>query len=594
MIEHQIQLKASEAFNSLYSASLQPSEISVQKTRKEFEGDYTINVFPFLKISRQSPEDTAVRIGNFITENMPELQSYNVIKGFLNLTIDQSFWIGFIDAEINDDSFGTVQQLSDKPVVIEFSSPNTNKPLHLGHVRNNLIGSSLAEILRASGHRVVKVNLVNDRGIHICKSMLAWQKWFEGKTPEDAQVKGDKLVGDCYVEFDKRLRQEVESLMQQGLEREEAEKKSLLMAEAREMLMHWEANDPKVRKLWANMNGWVYEGFDQTYKRLGIDFDKVYYESDTFLLGKSIVDEGLRNGKLFRKDDGSVWADLTNEGLDEKLLLRADGTSVYMTQDLGTAQLRHDEYDPEKLLYVVGNEQNYHFDVLKLILAKLGRKWADNIIHVSYGMVELPQGKMKSREGTVVDADDLMDQMYITAENMARELGKADELSSKESEKLFETISQGALKFFILRVDPKKNMLFNPEESIDFNGHTGPFIQYTYARIRSLLKKAEERGHLVDNPTDPGEVLPKEIEILKLLYGYPSVIHNAAKDLNPALVAGYAYELSREYNQFYQEVNILREADTMKAVFRLRMSLFTARVIASTMGLLGIDVPEKM
>lgn len=594
MIEHQIQLTASEAFNSLYSASLQPADIPLQKTRKEFDGDYTINVFPFLKISQENPELTAQKIGVFLSEMLDEVISFNVIKGFLNLVIDDGYWIAFLNEKISSAAFGTMEAVPEKPVVIEFSSPNTNKPLHLGHVRNNLIGWSLAEILKASGKRVVKVNLVNDRGIHICKSMLAWEKWFRDKTPVTEHVKGDKLVGDCYVEFDRMLKQQVAELVKGGLDREDAEKHAPLMAQAREMLMKWEAGDPGVRKLWSTMNAWVYAGFEETYRRLGIDFDKTYYESDTFLLGKAMVEEGLKEGRLFRKDDGSVWADLTPDGLDEKLLLRADGTSVYMTQDLGTAQLRHDEYKPEKLLYVVGNEQNYHFDVLKLILARLGREWAGDIIHVSYGMVELPEGKMKSREGTVVDADDLMEQMHRTAEKMARELGKADDMDAEEAEKLFETISQGALKFFILRVDPKKNMLFNPEESIDFNGHTGPFIQYTHARIRSLLKKAEERGYHLEKTTGPGEVLPKEKEILKLLYGYPAMVGNAAEELNPALVANYAYELSREYNQFYQEVNILREPDAMKATFRLRMSLFTANVIASAMRLLGISVPEKM
>ena len=573
---------------------LKPDDIVIQKTRKEFEGDYTINVFPFLKYSKESPEDTATNIGKYLVENMPGIKAFNVIKGFLNLLVGDGYWLAFLAENLFNKDFGSKPMLPAKPVVIEFSSPNTNKPLHLGHIRNNLLGWSLSQILSAAGHHVVKVNLVNDRGIHICKSMLAWQKWFSGKTPETENVKGDKLVGDCYVMFDRMLKKQAAELIGKGLDREEAETQAPLLAEAREMLKKWEAGDHDVRDLWSVMNSWVYAGFEKTYKRLGISFDKIYYESDTFLLGKAIVEEGLKTGKLFRKDDGSVWADLTPDGLDEKLLLRADGTSVYMTQDLGTAQLRHDEYNPQRLLYVVGNEQNYHFDVLKLILKKTGRTWAENIHHVSYGMVELPDGKMKSREGTVVDADDLMDQMFSTAEKMAMELGKARDMDEKEAEKLFETISQGALKFFILRVDPKKNMLFNPEESIDFNGHTGPFIQYTHARIKSLLKKAEDKGYGIMADVEPMDLLPKEKEILKLLHAYPAVVAEAARELNPALIANYAYELAREYNQFYQEINILREPDPAKAGLRLNLSFLTASVIASAMKLLGIDVPGKM
>jgi arginyl-tRNA synthetase len=594
MIETKIQHTTSAAFKALYSAAPEPDDIVVQKTRKEFEGDYTINVFPFLKYSKESPEETATKIGTYLTENMPGITEFNVIKGFLNLVVGEAYWLSFLAENLLNKEFGHHPISAGKPIVIEFSSPNTNKPLHLGHIRNNLLGWSLSQILQAAGYPVVKVNLVNDRGIHICKSMLAWQKWFNGKTPESGNVKGDKLVGDCYVMFDRMLKKQSAELIREGLNSEEAEKQSSLMAEAREMLKKWEAGEPTVRDLWSVMNGWVYDGFEKTYKRLGIDFDKIYYESDTFLLGKSIVEEGLKKGKLFRKDDGSVWADLTPDGLDEKLLLRADGTSVYMTQDLGTAQLRYDEYDPRKLLYVVGNEQNYHFDVLRLILKKLDRNWAENIIHVSYGMVELPEGKMKSREGTVVDADDLMDQMFLTAEKMAMELGKAGDMDKKEAGKLFETISQAALKFFILRVDPKKNMLFNPEESIDFNGHTGPFIQYTYARIKSLLNKAENKGYGIVNKGKSTDILPKEKEILKLLHSFPATVAEAAREYNPAVIANYAYELAREYNQFYQEINILREPDAAKAGLRLNLSFFTAGVIASAMKLLGIDVPEKM
>jgi arginyl-tRNA synthetase len=594
MIETSIQGTLVKAFRHIYSAEVSSLDIIIQKTRKDFEGDYTINVFPFLRISREKPEQTAQKIGMYLQEEMPEIIAFNVIKGFLNIVVDDDFWVQFLNNYQGEEKYGMALKPAGEAVVIEYSSPNTNKPLHLGHIRNNLLGWSVAEILKAAGKRVVKVNLVNDRGIHICKSMIAWQKWFDGKSPESASVKGDKLVGDCYVMFDKELKKEVERLMLEGMEKDEAEKKAPLMRSAQEMLQQWEANDPEVRKLWSRMNSWVYSGFEKTYSRLGIDFDKIYYESDTYLLGKRIVEEGLKEGKLFKKDDGSVWADLSDDGLDEKLLLRADGTSVYMTQDLGTAQLRYDDFHPEKLLYVVGNEQNYHFDVLKIILAKLGRKWAGEIMHVSYGMVELPAGKMKSREGTVVDADDLMDQMFETAENMAMELGKADDLSNDEANELFEMISLGALKYFILRVDPKKNMLFNPEESIDFNGNTGPFIQYTHARIRSLLTKAAVTGSKMPGQTMPAEVLPKEKEILKLLYDYPAVINDAASGLSPALIANYTYELAREYNQFYQEINILKEEDESKLKFRLSLSYFTALVIKSSMKLLGISVPEKM
>lgn len=594
MIETIISKASAEAFNSIYLASLKPEDIILQKTRKEFDGDYTLNVFPFLKISREKPEETANNIGNYIVSNIPEIESFNVIKGFLNLSIVKEFWTSFLAENLKDEYFGHQDIRPGQPVVIEYSSPNTNKPLHLGHIRNNLIGWSVSEILKAAGHEVVKVNLVNDRGIHICKSMLAWEKWFSDKTPENTSIKGDKLVGDCYVRFDQELKSEIADLQAKGQTQKEAEQNAPLMAEAREMLMKWEANDPATRKTWRQMNTWVYNGFDQTYQRLGVDFDKIYYESETYLLGKDIVNEGLKQGILFKKEDGSVWADLTSDGLDEKLLLRADGTSVYMTQDLGTAQLRYDDYHPENLLYVVGNEQNYHFDVLRIILAKLGRDWSDKIHHVSYGMVELPHGKMKSREGNVVDADDLMDQMHSTAEQMARELGKADDLDERSSYELFEMISLGALKFFILRVDPKKNMLFNPEESIDFNGHTGPFVQYTHARIRSLIKKASAKGLYPLSKTYQGLVLPKEKEILKILYSYPSVIDDAAKSYSPAIISNYVYELAKEYNQFYQEIHILREEDAEKAAFRLSLSAFTANVIKSGMKLLGINVPEKM
>ncbi len=594
MIETTIRESALRALKNIYSAELTPGDIIIQKTRKEFVGDYTINVFPFLKISREKPEVCAERIGKHIVENTAEVEGFNVIKGFLNIVVSGSFWTDFLAGNYSDISYGLAQEATGKAVVIEYSSPNTNKPLHLGHIRNNLLGWSVAEILKAGGKQVEKVNLVNDRGIHICKSMIAWQKWFSDKSPETTGIKGDKLVGDCYVRFDQELKKETAKMIDDGMDKEEAEKKAPLMAEARDMLQKWEQGDPVVKELWKTMNSWVYAGMDITYDRMGVDFDKIYYESDTYLLGKEIVEQGLKDGILFQKDDGSVWADLTAEGLDEKLLLRADGTSVYMTQDLGTAQLRYDDYHPESLLYVVGNEQNYHFDVLKIVLHKLGRPWADSIKHVSYGMVELPHGKMKSREGLVVDADDLMSNMFDTAEAMARELGKADDLSVEEAASLFEMISLGALKYFILRVDPKKNMLFNPEESIDFNGHTGPFIQYTHARIQSLLKKAEARGLSPAEMPFEGEVMPKEKEIVKILYTFPSVISEAANELSPAAIASFVYDLAKEYNQFYQEISILKEEDVSKAQFRLSLSLFTASVIRSAMGLLGILVPDRM
>ena len=594
MIETTIRKHAAQAINVLYSANVAPEHVIIQKTRKDFEGDFTINIFPFLKISREKPDVTAEKIGNYLLEQIPELENFNIIKGFLNIVVSDSFWTGFLSEKYVDKMFGKQEKSSGRPVVIEFSSPNTNKPLHLGHIRNNLIGWSVAEILKANGNVVVKVNLVNDRGIHICKSMLAWEKWFRDTSPDSANTKGDKLVGECYVRFDQELKKEVAGLVADGMSKDDAEKSAPLMAAAQEMLQKWEDNDTSVRELWSTMNAWVYQGFDLTYDRLGIAFDKVYYESDTYLLGKQIVQEGLKMGILIQEEDGSIWADLTGDGLDKKILQRADGTSVYMTQDIGTAQLRYDEYQPQKLLYVVGNEQNYHFDVLKLILGKLGRKWAKDIVHVSYGMVELPHGKMKSREGTVVDADELMDDMYQTAESMAVELGKADDLNKDEASQLFEMISLGALKYFILRVDPKKNMLFNPEESIDFNGHTGPFIQYTHARIQSLLKKAGSRGLKPDDGIFKGDVHAKEKEIIKLLYSYPEVIKEAASQYSPAAVAAFVYDLAREYNQFYQEISILREEDTAKAAFRLSLSYFTASVISSAMELLGIHVPEKM
>jgi arginyl-tRNA synthetase len=595
MIEKKIGEVIKTACKELYHAELVDSQVQVQKTRSEFTGDFTIVVFPLLKISKKKPEETADEIGRYLAEHVAEVEEFNVIKGFLNLSISSSYWLEFYDKEKGNRSFGKTISGNESPVVLEYSAPNTNKPLHLGHVRNNLLGWSVSEILKAGGKNVVKVNLINDRGIHICKSMLAWQKWGEGKTPETENVKGDKLVGDYYVLFDKAYKKEVAELIKQGMEKDEAEQKAPLLLEAKEMLRKWEQGDKEVRELWARMNGWVYDGFDVTYRQMGVDFDKVYYESETYLLGKKLVEEGLEKGVFYKKEDGSVWCNLTDEGQDEKLLLRADGTSVYMTQDLGTAQLRYDDYQPSELVYVVGNEQIYHFDVLKKILKKLGRDWADHIFHLSYGMVELPHGKMKSREGTVVDADDLMDEMTFTARRMSEELGKFDDFTPEESENLYRMIGLAALKYFILKVDPKKTILFNPEESIDFNGHTGPFIQYTHARIRSVLRKAEAQQ--VDYANDarlPAKMDDKERSVLKLLHDYPQIIGQAAESMSPALVANFVYELAKEYNQFYHELPMLKEQDTAKRNFRLGLSEFVGHVIKSAMGMLGIDVPERM
>ena len=600
MIRKLLADKIIEAFKFLYNHEVGLHSNAIQKTRKDFEGDYTLNVFPYLKISKRSPEQTAGEIGEYLLENVEEVSKFNVINGFLNILVSDGFWSDFLIEASDADSFGIKDQDKDlDPVVIEYSSPNTNKPLHLGHIRNNLLGWSIAEILKANGKNVVKVNLVNDRGIHICKTMLAWRKMGNNKTPEARRQKGDKFVGEYYVKFEKAFKGEVEELKKQGFSEDEAAKKAPLIIEAQDLLIKWEEGDKEVRSLWEMMNQWVYAGFDETYRRLGIEFDKIYYESETYLLGKDIVREGLKEGVLYQKEDGSVWADLSDEGLDEKLLLRADETSVYITQDIGTAQLRYDEYHPEKLLYVVGNEQNYHFDVLKHVLKKLGSKWAEDIIHINYGMVELPSGKMKSREGTVVDADDLMDEMLETARNMTMELGKIKDFEGEEAKELFRIVSLGALKYFILKVDPKKNMLFNPEESVDFNGNTGPFIQYTYARIQSLLRKAREKRKGEGENWRGGELetlelKPKEKDIIKLLYSFPSIVKEAGDNYSPALIANYIYELAREYNQFYQEVPVLREPDKNKANLRLVMSEFTGKVIKSAMKLLGIEVPERM
>lgn len=595
MIERIISDALIKSVKSLYGQELPEKLAQLQKTRAEFEGDYTVVVFPLLRMSKKKPEDTAEEIGKEISNTLSIISGFNVVKGFLNLSVSDEYWLEYFMNNKGNNSYGVENTSEGNPFVIEYSSPNTNKPLHLGHIRNNILGWSVAEINKAAGKNVKKVNLVNDRGIHICKSMLAWQKWGEGKTPESTNTKGDKLVGDYYVKFDKEYKKEISSLIEKGTEKDEAAQNAPVLLEAKAMLKKWEDGDADVKKLWSEMNQWVYDGFDVTYKRLGIDFDKVYYESDTYLLGKDIVNEGLEKGILYQKEDGSIWCDLTDEGLDQKLLLRADGTSVYMTQDIGTAQLRYDDYKASNMVYVVGNEQNYHFDVLKLIMKKLGREWAEIIHHLNYGMVELPQGKMKSREGTVVDADDLMDEMYQTAKKTSEELGKFDDFSEEEAHKLYNTLSLGALKYFILKVDPKKTMMFNPEESIDFTGNTGPFIQYTHARIKSVLRKAEDLGISNKEMDFTGaELEKKEKSIIKIIHEYPVLIKQAAHSMSPALIANYAYELAKEYNQFYHELPMLKEIDEQKRDLRLAISAFTADTIKSAFRLLGIDVPERM
>jgi len=595
MIEQKLSQIFQQAVLELYAHELPAEAALVQKTRPDFEGDYTIVVFPILKISKKSPDLTAEEIGSFIIKNMPEAEAFNVMKGFLNISISINYWFTIFEKNKNQSNYGISEKHEGSPVVVEYSSPNTNKPLHLGHIRNNLLGWSLSEILKASGKNVAKVNLVNDRGIHICKSMLAWQKWGEGKTPQSENKKGDKLVGDFYVRFDKEYKAQIAAMIDGGIDKDKAILDAPLINEAKEMLKKWEDGDAEVIGLWKMMNGWVYQGFDETYERMGIDFDKIYHESETYLLGKKLVEEGLKNGVLFQKEDGSVWCNLTDDGLDEKLLLRADGTSVYMTQDLGTAQLRYDDYHPSDLIYVVGNEQNYHFDVLKLILKKLGKSWAEHIFHLSYGMVELPFGKMKSREGTVVDADDLMDEMFETAKKTTEELGKFDDFTTDEATNLYRMLSLGALKYFILKVDPKKTILFNPAESIDFNGNTGPFIQYTHARIKSVLRKADELEINYQNAIKQlPEISTKEKSLIKLLYDFQQTVKQAAENYSPALIANYVFDLAREYNQFYHEFPMLKETDEQVRQFRLGLSAFTGNTIKSAMSLLGIEVPERM
>lgn len=595
-INEKLTSSIAEAIQSLYGEAAPANLIQLQKTKKEFEGHLTLVVFPFLKLSKKKPEQTAQEIGEYLVANQPAVASFNVIKGFLNLTIASSEWIEML-ADINRQSqYGFRKATEQSPLImIEYSSPNTNKPLHLGHVRNNLLGASLANIMQANGNKVVKTNIVNDRGIHICKSMLAWLKWGNGETPETAGKKGDHLIGDYYVAFDKHYKAEVEEMMKQGMSKEEAEANSPLIKEAHEMLVKWEAGDPEVRALWEKMNSWVYAGFDETYRRMGVSFDKIYYESNTYIDGKKKVLEGLDKGLFYRKEDGSVWADLTAEGLDHKLLLRSDGTSVYMTQDIGTAQQRFNDYPIDQMIYVVGNEQNYHFQVLSILLDKLGFKWGKDLIHFSYGMVELPNGKMKSREGTVVDADDLMDEMVATAQQTSLELGKLDGLTKKEAAEIARIVGMGALKYFILKVDARKNMTFNPEESIDFNGNTGPFIQYTYARIQSVLRKAAEAGIII--PTELNhdiQLNEKEESLIQHLAEFPVTIAEAAKDYSPSEIANYAYDLVKEFNQFYHDFSILREENEQVKLFRLALSANVAKVIKLAMSLLGIEVPERM
>ncbi|MFA6581096.1 MAG: arginine--tRNA ligase [Paludibacter sp.] len=585
-----------QAVETLYGLKTELNQIQLQKTKREFEGDLTVVIFPFVKAARKSPEQTGQEIGEFLKLNNSVISSFNVIKGFLNLTISQNYWLRALNDIHANAQFGITAATDDSELMmIEYSSPNTNKPLHLGHIRNNLLGFSIAEIQKANGWKVVKTNIVNDRGIHICKSMLAWKKWGKGETPESSGLKGDHLVGKYYVVFDKAYKAEIKELMDKGMSEEEAKKSAPLILEAQKMLLSWEKNDPEVRHLWETMNSWVYAGFDVTYKKLGVDFDQIYYESETYLEGKSEVERGVKKDIFKQREDGSVWADLTADGLDEKLLLRSDGTSVYMTQDIGTAKLRYNDYPIRKMVYVVGNEQNYHFQVLSILLDKLGFEWGKGLVHFSYGMVELPEGKMKSREGTVVDADDLMDEMIETARETSQELGKLDNCTPEEIEDIARLVGLGSLKYFILKVDPRKNMTFNPKESIDFNGNTGPFIQYTHARIKSVLRKAAEQGLRFSSIENNALIISeKESYLVQLLTEFPSIIRLAGEEFSPALIANYIYELVKEYNQFYHDFSILKEENIDLKQFRLVLSESTASVIKTGMSLLGIDVPERM
>ena len=603
-IEDKLVASVISGLKALYGQEVPEKMVQMQKTKKEFEGHLTLVVFPFLKMSKKGPEQTAQEIGEYLKANDPAVAAFNVIKGFLNLTIASATWIELLNEIQADEQYGLVQVTDASPLVmIEYSSPNTNKPLHLGHVRNNLLGNALANIVAANGNKVVKTNIVNDRGIHICKSMLAWKKYGNGETPETSGKKGDHLVGDYYVSFDKHYKAEVKELMAkftaQGMSGDEAKAKaeaeSPLMQEAREMLVKWEAGDPEVRGLWEMMNNWVYAGFDETYKKMGVSFDKIYYESNTYLEGKEKVMEGLEKGFFYKKEDGSVWADLTAEGLDHKLLLRGDGTSVYMTQDIGTAKLRFADYPINKMIYVVGNEQNYHFQVLSILLGKLGFEWGKSLVHFSYGMVELPEGKMKSREGTVVDADDLMEEMIATAKETSQELGKLDGLTQEEADDIARIVGLGALKYFILKVDARKNMTFNPKESIDFNGNTGPFIQYTYARIQSVLRKAAESGIVIPEQIPAGiELSEKEEGLIQMVADFAAVVKQAGEDYSPSIIANYTYDLVKEYNQFYHDYSILREENEAVKVFRIALSANVAKVVRLGMNLLGIEVPSRM
>lgn len=607
-IETLIAGMTAQAVKALYGQDIDAESVQVQKTKREFDGHLTIVVFPYLKMSRKGPEQTAGELGIWLRENVEEVCSYNVVKGFLNLVISTQAWMEMLNDINANPTFGIKSPDANAPLVmIEYSSPNTNKPLHLGHVRNNLLGGALSNIMAANGFNVVKTNIVNDRGIHICKSMLAWQKWGNGATPESTGKKGDHLIGDYYVEFDKHFRAEVKSLLPAGYDqldekaqeeaKAKAEKESPLMQEAHEMLVKWEAGDPEVRALWERMNNWVYAGFDETYRKLGVSFDKIYYESQTYLEGKKTVLDGLEKGLFFRKEDGSVWADLAENGLDQKLLLRSDGTSVYMTQDIGTAQLRFRDFPIDRMIYVVGNEQNYHFQVLSILLDRLGFKWGKDLVHFSYGMVELPEGKMKSREGTVVDADDLMDEMVTTARTTSQGLGKLDGLSKEEADDIMRIVGMGALKYFILKVDARKNMTFNPKESIDFNGNTGPFIQYTYARIRSIMRKAEQECIKLEGKLyadDNTQISEKEITLIQLLNAFGDVVRQAANDYNPSVIANYCYDLAKEFNQFYHDFSIMHEPSRELKLFRLTLAGNVGKIIRLGMGPLGIEVPERM
>ena len=611
-IEALISSAAQQAVKALYGQEVPEKMVQLQKTRSEFEGNLTLVVFPFVKMARKSPEQTAGELGDYLVEHCAAVEKYNVVKGFLNLSVGNGAWLQLLDAIDADPHFGMKQATDESPLVmIEYSSPNTNKPLHLGHVRNNLLGWSLAKIMEANGNRVVKTNIVNDRGIHICKSMLAWLKYGNGETPESSGKKGDHLIGDYYVAFDKHYREEVKELVAQGMDEEQAKQEAPLIKEAHAMLVKWEQNDPEVRALWEKMNAWVYAGFDETYKKMGVSFDKIYYESQTYLKGKAKVEEGLSKGLFERHDDGSVWADLTNEGLDQKLLLRSDGTSVYMTQDIGTAEMRYEDYPIDKMIYVVGNEQNYHFQVLSILLDRLGFKWGKELTHFSYGMVELPNGKMKSREGTVVDADDLMQLMVEDAYKTSMELGKFDDMTEQERQEIARIVGMGALKYFILKVDARKNMLFNPEESIDFNGNTGPFIQYTHARIRSILRRSSEVQELRSSSSDdtltaelssvtpvtpatPELLNSKEVELIQKMNEFGAAVEQAGKDYSPSGIANYCYELTKVFNQFYHDYSILNEPDANKRQLRLVLARNVAKVIKNGMSLLGIEVPERM